>query len=154
MIILRIFFSLLLTGKLPMFQKDYILRMIEMIGDLIAVIIGLLKKGDPDQAEKILERSYYEFLRKDASFFQLIPKDQLTNQLLSDHNYTNGHLAVLAELFYAEAMVKEAQNKPENSKQYYEKALVLLEFLELEDKTWSAKREERMDLIREKITLP
>jgi hypothetical protein len=137
-----------------MFQKDYILRMIEMIGDLIAVVIGLLKKGDPDQAEKILERSYYEFLRKDASFFQLIPKDQLTNQLLIDHNYTNGHLAVLAELFYAEAMVNEAQNKPENSKQYYEKALVLLEFLELEDKTWSAKREERMDLIREKITLP
>jgi hypothetical protein len=137
-----------------MFQKDYILRMIEMIGDLIGMIIGLLKKGDTDQAEKILERSYYEFLRRDASFFQLIPKDQLTNQLLSDHNYTNGHLAVLAELFYAEAMVNEAQNKPENSKQYYEKALVLLEFLELEDKTWSAKREERMDLIREKITLP
>ena len=126
-----------------MFQKDYILRMIEMIGDLIGMIIGLLKKGDTDQAEKILERSYYEFLRRDASFFQLIPKDQLTNQLLSDHNYTNGHLAVLAELFYAEAMVNEAQNKPENSKQYYEKALVLLEFLELEDKTWSAKREER-----------
>ena len=137
-----------------MFQKDYILRMIEMIGDLIGMIIGLLKKGDTDQAEKILERSYYEFLRRDASFFQLIPKDQLTNQLLIDHNYTNGHLTVLAELFYAEAMVNEAHNRSINSKQYYEKALVLLEFLELEDKTWSAKREERMDLIREKITLP
>ena len=136
-----------------MFHKDYLLRMIEMIGDLIAVIIVLLKKGDTDQAEKILERSYYEFLRKDASFFQLIPKDQLTNQLLSDHNYTNGHLAVLAELFYAEAMVNEAQNKPENSKQYYEKSLVLLEFLENEDKTWSAKREERMNLIKGKISL-
>ncbi len=136
-----------------MFQKDYILRMIEMIGDLIAMIIGLLKKGDPDQAEKILERSYYEFLRRDASFFQLIPKDQLTNQLLSGHNYTNGHLAVLAELFYAEAMVNEAQNRPANSKQYYEKALVLLEFLEQEDKTWSAKREERMDLIKGKISI-
>ena len=136
-----------------MFQKDYILRMIEMIGDLIAVILGLLKKGDPDQAEKILERSYYEFLRRDASFFQLIPKDQLTNQLLINHNYTNGHLAVLAELFYAEAIVNEAQNKPENSNQYYEKTLVLLEFLEREDKTWSAMREQRMDLIKEKISL-
>ena len=136
-----------------MFQKDYILRMIEMIGDLIAVILGLLKKGDPDQAEKILERSYYEFLRRDASFFQLIPKDQLTNQLLINHNYTNGHLAILAELFYAEAIVNEAQNKPENSNQYYEKTLVLLEFLEREDKTWSAMREQRMDLIKEKISL-
>ena len=77
----------------------------------------------------------------------------MTNQLLSDHNYTNGHLAVLAELFYAEAMVSEAQKKPENCKQYYETSLVLLEFLENEDKTWSAKREERMNLIKEKISL-
>jgi len=134
-----------------MYQKDYILRMIEMIGDLIGAIIGLLKKGDPDQAEKILERSYYEFLRRDASFFQLIPKDQLTNRLLVEHNYTNGHLAVLAELFYAEAMVNEAQKRAENGKLYYEKALLLLEFLEQEDKTWSAQREDRMNLIREKI---
>ena len=134
-----------------MFQKDYILRMVEMIGDLIAAILGLLKKGDPEQAEKILERGYYELLRRDASFFQLIPKEQLTDKLLGDHHYTNSHLAVLAELFYAEAMVNQAQNKLPNSLIYFEKSLVLLEFLDKDDKTWSAKREERMKLLKEQI---
>jgi hypothetical protein len=125
--------------------------MIEMIGDLIAALLGLIKKGDLEQAEKILERGYYELLRNDASFFQLIPKEQLTDQLLSDHHYTSGHLGVLAELFFAEATLSEAQNRMNNSLSCYEKSLVLLEFLEQEDKTWSAKREERKNLLNERI---
>ena len=135
-----------------MYQKDYILRMVEMIGDLIAALLGLIKKGDLEQAEKILERGYYELLRRDASFFQLIPKDQLTDKLLGEHHYTNGHLEVLSELFYAEATLSEAQNKLNNSRIYYEKSLVLLEFLEKEDKTWSVKREERKIILKERIS--
>ena len=136
-----------------MFQKDYILRMIEMIGDLIAALLGLIKKGDLEQAEKILERGYLELLRRDASFFQLIPKEQLTDKLLEDHHYTNGHLEVLSELFFAEATLSEARNKLHNSLIYYEKSLVLLDFLEQEDKTWSAKREERKNLLKERIAV-
>jgi len=124
-----------------------------MMGDLIAALLGLIKKGDHEQAEKLLERGYYELLRRDASFFQLIPKEQLTNKLLSDHNFTNGHLAVLSELFFAEATLSEAQNKLNNSLSCYEKSLVLLEFLEQEDKTWSAKREERKSLLKERIAV-
>lgn len=134
-----------------MFQKDYILRMVEMIGDLIAALLGLIKKGDLEQAEKILERGYYELLRRDASFFQLIPKEQLTDKLLSDHDYTNGHLSVLSELFYAEATLSEAQNRSDNALTCYEKSLTLLEYLEQEDKTWSAKRDERKIHLKERI---
>lgn len=124
-----------------------------MMGDLIAAILGLIKKGDHEQAEKMIERGYYELLRRDASYFQLIPKEQLTDKLLSDHDYTNGHLAVLAELFFAEATLNEAQNKLNRSRTNYEKSLVLLEFLEQDDKTWSAKREERKSLLKEKIAM-
>lgn len=134
-----------------MFQKDYILRMVEMIGDLIAALLGLIKKGNLEQAEKILERGYYELLRRDASYFQLIPKEQLTDKLLSDHDFTNGHLSVLSELFFAEATLSEAQNKLNNSLICYEKSLILLEYLEEEDKTWSAQREERKILLKERI---
>jgi len=124
-----------------------------MIGDLIAAILGLIKKGDHEQAEKLLERGYYELLRRDASYFRLIPKEHLTSQLLSDHHYTNGHLSVLAELFFAEATLSEAENRMENSLSCYEKSLVLMEFLEQEDKTWSAKRDERTNLLKERITI-
>jgi hypothetical protein len=33
-----------------MYQKDYILRMIEMLGEMIAGILGLIKKGEFEQA--------------------------------------------------------------------------------------------------------
>lgn len=135
-----------------MFQKDYILRMVEMIGELIAAFLGLIKKGDLEQAEKILERGYIELLRREAAFFQSIPKDKLTTTLIGEHNYENGHLAVLAELFFAEAILNEAQQKMANSLICYEKSLILLEFLEEEDKTWSAKRDERITLLKTKIS--
>src|SRR5665647_2756205 len=98
-----------------MYQKDYILRMVEMIGDLIAAFVGLLKKGDLDQAEKMIERGYVELLRNDASFFLLIPKEQITDKLIGEHHYEHFHLEILAELFFAEAALAEAQHKPEHS---------------------------------------
>ena len=122
-----------------------------MIGELIAALLGLIKKGDLDQAEKMLERGYYELLRRDAAFFQKIPKERLTRDLLSEHNYSSGHLTVLAELFFAEATLSQAQKKLNNSLICYEKSLLLLEYLEQEDKTWSAKRDERMSFIKAKI---
>ena len=134
-----------------MYQKDYILRMIEMMGELIAALLGLIRKGNLDQAERMLEKGYYELLRRDASYFQLIPKEQLTSQLLSNHDYTNGHLEILSELFFAEATLSEAQKKLANAIIYYEKSLILLEFLEREDQTWSAKREDRKSLLKERI---
>jgi len=136
-----------------MYQKDYILRMVEMIGDLIAAFLGLLKKGDLDQAEKLMERGYTELLRNDASFFLLIPKEELTDKLLGEHHYEHYHLEILSELFFAEASLAEARHKKGHSLDCYEKSLLLTEFLEQEDKTWSARREERKALLREKISL-
>jgi len=135
-----------------MYQKDYILRMVEMIGDLIAAFLGLLKKGDLDQAEKLMERGYTELLRNDASFFLLIPKEELTDKLLGEHHYEHYHLEILSELFFAEASLAEARHKTGHSLDCYEKSQLLTEFLEQADKTWSARREERKALLREKIS--
>jgi hypothetical protein len=135
-----------------MYQKDYILRMVEMIGDLIAAFLGLLKKGDLDQAEKLIERGYVELLRNDASFFMLIPIEQLTDQLIGEHHYEHFHLEILSELFFAEAKLAENQHKSEHSLACYEKSHILTEFLEQHDKTWSARREERKNFLGEKIS--
>ena len=64
-----------------MYQKDYILRMIEMLGELIRAILGLIVKGNFQQAEEKINEAYLTFLRKDASFFHLIPLEKLTSTL-------------------------------------------------------------------------
>jgi hypothetical protein len=135
-----------------MYQKDYILRMIEMLGDLIAAVFGLVRKGDFQQATENLERIYYDMLKEDAAFFRSIPKEDLTHELLEKHDYTNGHLEILAELFNAEAELANAQGNPHSCLEYSEKSLLLFEFIDLQQKTLSLERLDKMTLIRDRIT--
>ena len=134
-----------------MYQKDYILRMIEMLGDMLAAIFGLAVKGDYNQASERLERIYYDMLKEDAAFFREIPGEDLTRRLLKEHNYTSGHLEILAELFNAEADIAMVQGKNEESLGYFEKSLLLFEYIDADQKTLSLERLEKMGAIREKI---
>jgi len=134
-----------------MYQKDYILRMIEMLGQLIAGILGLIKKGNFEQAEDKLENLYYTMLKEDSAFFRDIPIDELTDRLLHGHNYTSGHLEVLAELFNVEAELRLAKDDKPGSLEYSQKSLRLLEFIDAEYKTYSQERIDKIDAIKERI---
>jgi hypothetical protein len=134
-----------------MYQRDYILRMIEMLGNLLAAIFGLMRKGDYEEATENLEHIYYDMLKEDAAFFRSIPKEDLMHKLLEEHNFTNGHLEILAELFKAEAELAAAQGNSQGCLEYSEKALLLFEFLDLQQKTLSMERLDKMSAIRERI---
>ena len=134
-----------------MYQRDYILRMIEMIADLIAGILGLIKKGDFQQASQTLENAYYEFLKQDASIFRSIDKEKLTDELLIEHNYTNGHLEILSELFYAEAELLYAKGNLKESLEFYEKTLLLYEFVVKESNSYSVDKQSKIVLILHRI---
>jgi hypothetical protein len=134
-----------------MYQKDYILRLIEQIAKFLAEVMRLIKKGEYGEASSRLENSYYNFLKKDAAFFRNIPEKELTDRLLLEHNYTNDHLEILAELFNAEAELGMAKGNQEESLEYSRKALVLFEFVDRELKTYSAERLKKIEEIRNRL---
>jgi len=125
--------------------------MIEMLGDLIAAVLGLIKKGDYNKASEELGKIYYDMLKEDAAFFRKIPAGELTGKLLKEHNYTNGHLEILAELFKAEAELEYAKGSTSGSLEYYRKSLLLFEFIDKEQKTLFPERLKKMEEIRKKI---
>jgi hypothetical protein len=135
-----------------MYQKDYILRMIEMLGDLIRGILGLIATGRFRQAEDKLDEVYYTMLHRDATFFHDLPLEGLTNALIEDHNYTNDHLQILAELFFAEATLEYARKNYDDSRQHYLKSLALFEFIDRAYSTYTEERQMRMLEIRQKIS--
>jgi hypothetical protein len=141
----------LLNDHNNMYQKDYVLRMIEMLGELIAGILGLIKKGDFIQAEEKLDSIYYGMLSRDSAFFRNIPEDELTDRLLNQHNYTNGHLEVLAELLNAEAELCLARNNKSGSLEYSRRSLRLFRFLDEAYHTYSQDRIEKIQTIRQRI---
>jgi hypothetical protein len=134
-----------------MYQKDYILRMIEMLGELLRAMFGFIKKGRFAEAEETLSEAYLTMLRKDSAFFQQIPVEKLTRTLIEEHNYTNEHLEILAELLFAEAEIDYAKNKKEESIPFYQKSMLLFEFTEKTSRTYSGERLEKLERIREKI---
>jgi len=134
-----------------MYQKDYILRMIEMLGELLTGIFRLIKKGEYRRASEQIGRIYYSILKEDAAFFRTIPEADLTHKLLYEHNYTNSHLEILAELFNAEAELTFAQGKKSESIEYSRKSLMLFEFIDADQKTYSLERINKMESIRKRI---
>jgi|WetSurSiteA1Bulk_404760.scaffolds.fasta_scaffold21061_2 hypothetical protein len=134
-----------------MYQKDYVLRMIEMIRELIMGILGLINKGELDKAGEKIDILYYDFLKEDAAFFTLIPSKELTKKLIQEHNYTHGHLEILAWLFDAEAELELARGNNGMSLEFSQKAWILFEFVENEQKSYSFDREEKLKMIRNRI---
>lgn len=133
-----------------MYQRDYILRMIEMLGDLVAGIMGLIKNKKFDEASEKLGSIYYEMLKQDAVFFQDIPPEGISERLLENHNYTNGHLEILAELFYAEAELRIARGDNRGCHDFSLKSLKLFEFIDREYKTYSFDRMAKMRKLEER----
>jgi hypothetical protein len=134
-----------------MYQRDYVLRMIEMLGDFLRAIMGWIKKGELQKASQTLENAYYEVLRQDASFFHNIPGNELTKKLIQEHNYTNGHLEILAELFYAEAELRYAKGNREGCIEFYNKSLLLFEFVEKETKTYNPEKKTKIESIQGRL---
>jgi hypothetical protein len=135
------------------YQKDFVLRMIEMVRDLIMGILGLIKKGELQRAEESLDRVYYDFLREDSAWFLSLGSENLTDKLLKDHNYNNGHLEILAELFNVEAELELAKGNKKACQEFSEKSLTLFEFLDNEQKTYSFEKAEKMNTLRKRIDM-
>jgi hypothetical protein len=134
-----------------MYQKDYILRLIEMAAKALAALLGLIKGGKLDEASEELDNLYFNFLKEDAAFFREIPMEKLTGKLLEEHNYTNGHLEILAELFNAEAELCIARDDKTAAKEYFRKSLILMEFTDKANRVYSQERINRMEKIRKRL---
>lgn len=133
------------------YQRDYILRMIEMMGDLIAALLGKIKRGEIKMAAEQIEQYYNEFLKQDAAFFRNIAIENLTETLLSKHNYTNEHLQILAELLFAEGELYLETGMLDTSLLNFQKSLKLYDYIDFTLKTFDLKRNDRISTLQERI---
>jgi hypothetical protein len=125
--------------------------MIEMLGDLIAGILGHIKKGEFEQASEKIDNLYYQMLNEDAAFFRDIPENELTEKLLTEHYYTNGHLEVLAELFNTEAELCLAHGDIKGCLNHSSRSLRLFGFIDSEYRTYCQDRIDKIETIRQRI---
>jgi len=134
-----------------MYQRDYILRMMEMLAQLIAGILKLIKTGTFNQASQALENAYHFAFQHDSLKLRDIPEEKLVENLLKELHYTSGHLEMLAELFFAEAELLRAEEKQPDSSLLYRKSLALYEYIDRESRSFSQDRQDKMLIIRDRL---
>ena len=135
-----------------MYQKDYILRMIEMFGEMLAGIFGLLRKRRYSEASQAIENTYAELLRKDSSEILKVDSEKLPETLQRDFNFNQQQLEIVAGLLHAEAELNFRQKKFAESKLNFQKSLTLLKYLEKEQKIYSVERQNQIADIEKRIS--
>jgi hypothetical protein len=125
--------------------------MIEMLGELVAGIMNLIKKGEFNNAEQKIDRLYYDLLKQDASYFNELSEKNMTELLLQQPNYTNGHLEILAELMYVQAELSMARKNYDVSTNYYKKSLKLTQFIKTATRSFSIEKQNRELEIEDKL---
>jgi hypothetical protein len=126
--------------------------MIDMLGDLIMGLLGKIRKGELQQAHEDIEKLYADFLKEDSALFTSMPAEHITERLLKEHNYTNGHLEMLAMLFDAEAELALAEGRLRDSINSSEKAVAIYIFISKETKTLSFQNEDKITGIQDRIS--
>ncbi|TLX76563.1 hypothetical protein E9993_06645 [Labilibacter sediminis] len=127
-----------------MIRRDYILRMIEEIGKMIAAILGLLKKGEISQAQSLYAEGLKRAFDMDENQMLDMGVDKLRFIFESKFGESFEGLEVLAGLISKGGDIHLKDNNAEKAERCYLKALELYNLVELESQSFSFTRQADM----------
>ncbi len=127
-----------------MIRKDYILRMIEEIGKMIAIMLGLLNKGENQQAQKLYAEGLKRSLDLDEDAILNMEVGQMRIIFEDRFGESFEGLEVLAGLLVAGGDMHVKNKHCSKAKSSYVKAMQLYSLVESESGTYSVSRQAQM----------
>jgi hypothetical protein len=129
-------------------QKDYLTRQIEQMALVLSKLIGRLLNADDTPSIDLEETSSFQEIETELNidfhaFISLSNQDFL-DKLLYEHHFTSAHFESLAEVFYLMLTKKEANNQ----KLLIEKALLIFDYLEKKEATYSTSRQQKIEILQ------
>lgn len=121
-------------------QEDYILRELEKLSKLLALMFGLRKSGKSTEATTLTNDTFNEYFEGDLK--QLIQMTE--NEFKDKTNALNSNpkiIELLAKITHEAALNFEISGDHESATNFKHKALILLYLLNEKDKTFSFERE-------------
>jgi len=120
-----------------MFQRDYILRLIEEFGKFLTAITGLKLEGKLEEALKKIDESYNELLEIDPVMVKSLKNEEVLAFFQEEKQYDNQQLNMAAELLYQEGMIYVEEGDPVSARNVLEKSKILINYLMDNDSTFS-----------------
>lgn len=120
-----------------MFQRDYILRLIEEFAKFLAAITGLKAGGNLEEALKKIDEAYNEILELNPKLIKSLNNDEVLDYCKKEKRYDNQQMNMVAELLYQEGMIYAEEGDPVSARNVLEKSKVLIGYLMDNDSTFS-----------------
>jgi hypothetical protein len=120
-----------------MFQRDYILRLIEEFAKFLAAITGLKAGGNLEEALKKIDEAYNELLEVNPKMIKSLSEDEVLDFFQKEKKYDNQQLNMAAELLYQEGMIYVEEGDPVSARNVLEKSKILIGYLMDNDSTFS-----------------
>ena len=132
-------------------EKDFLMRYFNQLGVVIAKLLGLKEQGKFQEANQIIENSLLDFGLKMPEVYLKFHQAELLSKLKTKDDLNDGQIKILAELLFQKGEVERALSNSEVDKQYYSRALILLEYLTDNENVYSFERGQRIDWIKSYI---
>lgn len=130
-----------------MYRRDYFLKLMQQFAKMLSKLMGLKERGEMEEASRFIQDAYKDLFNTDREFIKSHNEEALVDQLKTGHKLSNEQLEILAKLIFEDAdLVQEIERK-----QFYSKALYILEYLNTEQKLYSFEREELIKTIKGKL---
>ncbi|TFH22397.1 MAG: hypothetical protein E4H10_13845 [Bacteroidia bacterium] len=132
-----------------MYERDYIMRMIEAFAKMIAAIVGLREKGELDKARSLVEEAYDTVLKVNSGEIKEYDDEQW-KQFCSKRSPEE--LEMLADLLKVEGEIMLDSGKPEGVGELFLKALTLLKLVEAQSGAYSMTRFDKITELEQKLS--
>ncbi len=132
-------------------QKDYLLRYIEQLGKVLAALFDFKRREEYSEGLDLINETYVEMLKVDSCDLNSIPEKELISRLTEKHLLNTSQLEAAAELLKEEGEIYKLKNEYPRAKHRLKRALLLYNYLESNDKTFSQERIEKVGKIKRMI---
>lgn len=131
-----------------MYQKDYILRLIEEFSKVLGVMLGFKLDGDYKKAEEVIDEALKKFTATDLNWLMSVEDKELLHELLERKKLNAEQVHIIAELLFQQAEINKANGKDKNA-ELCKRSLFLFEWVqEHQQKSFSVEIAKRVDLLR------
>lgn len=134
-----------------MIRKDFILKELEKLNFLLVKLMGLKAEGKMPEASELIKKHFEQTSGVALSEIEALDDTEVVDFLKKNTDISTTQFKILAELAFqaGEFLIPQCTDK---SISLYRKSLVMLEFITATEKTYDFQREEKIVLIRKKIS--
>jgi len=126
-----------------MYQRDYILRMIEEFFKFLRQILKLTSDKQYDEALALIDQTAQRFLKVELD--DIVNHEDVRIDILENHVLSNDQLTILADLLKAKADIYRETNHIFSAISHYQLSLDLYEQVQKESTNFSLDIANKMD---------